>query len=321
MLLRMGRRQTYRPRGLRSWSLVVGMVAACAISIRGSEAHAQSIEPRSYSPAPVDVNFLVTGYAASQGALSFDDSVPLTDAKVETRGPVLAYARTLDLWGKLGKLDVILPFAELSGTAIYQGEPLQRQASGLADPLLRLSVVLYGAPAMTATEFRSYKQDLVVGASVQVSVPIGQYDHARAINLGANRWFVKPSIGVSKAAGRWTFEANGAVTFFSANGDFFGGNKVTRKPIYSAQGHLIYSFRSGVWASADATFYTGGRTTLNGTAADNLEQNIRAGATLALPINRRSSIKLYASTGVSARTGNNFDLFGAAWQYRWGGGL
>ena len=148
-----------------------------------------------------------------------------------------------------------------------------------------------------------------------------QYDHARAINLGANRWFVKPGIGVSKAAGRWTFEANGAVTFFSANGDFVGGNKVTRKPLYSAQGHLIYSFRSGVWASADATFYTGGRTTLNGSAADNLERNIRAGATLALPINRRSSIKLYASTGVSSRTGNNFDLFGAAWQYRWGGGL
>jgi hypothetical protein len=29
--------------------------------------------------------------------------------------------------------------------------------------------------------------------------------------------------------------------------------------------------------------------------------------------------KGYVSSGVSARTGNSFDLVGIAWQYRWGG--
>jgi hypothetical protein len=38
-------------------------------------------------------------------------------------------------------------------------------------------------------------------------------------------------------------------------------------------------------------------------------------------VDRRNSLKLYASTGVWARTGNNFDLLGASWQHRWGGGL
>jgi hypothetical protein len=38
-------------------------------------------------------------------------------------------------------------------------------------------------------------------------------------------------------------------------------------------------------------------------------------------VNARNSAKLYVSSGVSARTGNNFDLVGIAWQYRWGGGL
>jgi hypothetical protein len=33
------------------------------------------------------------------------------------------------------------------------------------------------------------------------------------------------------------------------------------------------------------------------------------------------SLKLFASTGVSARTNNNYDLFGIVVQYRWGAGL
>jgi len=45
------------------------------------------------------------------------------------------------------------------------------------------------------------------------------------------------------------------------------------------------------------------------------------GATVALPVNRRHSVKLYASSGLSVRTGSDFDIFGAAWQYRWGAGL
>jgi hypothetical protein len=87
------------------------------------------------------------------------------------------------------------------------------------------------------------------------------------------------------------------------------------------QAHAIYSFASGVWAAVDATYFTGGRTTVDGALDSNLQQNWRVGSTVALPIDRNNSIKLNVSSGVSARTGNNFDLVGVAWQYRWGGGL
>ena len=45
------------------------------------------------------------------------------------------------------------------------------------------------------------------------------------------------------------------------------------------------------------------------------------GLTVALPINRRQSLKLYYSSGVVTRTGTDFDTIGGAWQYRWGAGL
>ena len=48
---------------------------------------------------------------------------------------------------------------------------------------------------------------------------------------------------------------------------------------------------------------------------------VRTGTTLALPVDAHNSVKLNASWGVSARTGNNFELYGIAWQYRFGGGL
>jgi hypothetical protein len=154
-----------------------------------------------------------------------------------------------------------------------------------------------------------------------VSVHAGQYDNTRLINIGSNRWYFKPEIGFSKALGLWTLEAQAAVTLFTTNDDFFNGNRRAQKPLYSLQGHAIYSFPYGIWASVDGTYFAGGRTTLNGNLDANLQQNWRAGATLAFPIDRYNSIKFYGSTGLSARTGNSYDLIGIAWQFRWGGGL
>ena len=53
------------------------------------------------------------------------------------------------------------------------------------------------------------------GANLQISAPLGQYDENKLVNLGNNRWFVKPDIGISKAWGELTAELSTGV-FFSA---------------------------------------------------------------------------------------------------------
>ncbi len=284
-------------------------------------AQAQDIEPRAYSNAPIGVNFLIAGYAFTRGALATDSSVPVSNAELTSSSAVLGYARVLDLWGQSAKFDVILPQRWLSGSAEYEGEPIERVVDGLVDPKFRLSVNLLGAPALTLKEFANYQQDLIVGASLQVSAPLGQYDDRKLVNLGTNRWSFKPEIGVSKAWGAWTLELAGAVTLFTDNQDFFNGRARSQDPLYSIQGHVIHAFPAGIWASLDATYFTGGSTRVDGTPKDDRQRNWRLGGTLALPVNTRNSVKVYASSGVSARTGNNFDLLGIAWQYRWGGGL
>lgn len=299
-----------------------GAQSLAILVLAGSGAvHGQSIEPRAYSPAPVGVNFLVVAYADSRGGVAFDGASPLQNPRLHVRGPLFAYARTFDWGGRLAKLDVILPTADLDGSADYLGQPVERHIRGAGDPLVRLSVNLHGAPAMTPQEFRSFQQDLVVGASLQVSLPLGQYDPDRLVNLGTNRWAFHPELGLSKAFGRWTAELAAGGIFYTANDDYFGGHERRQDPLYVARANLIYNFRSGPWLSLDTTFFTGGETTLDGQAERNLQRNWRVGSTLAVPLNPRVSLKFSASRGVSARTGNNFDLLGVAVQYRWGGGL
>jgi hypothetical protein len=301
--------------GGRAVLLVLALAASAA------DTRAQEIEPRAYSNIPIGVNFLIAGYGYAEGGVATDPSLPLQNANLQTHTTVLAYACSLDVGGQSGKFDVILPYAWVSGTAEFAGQPREREVSGFGDPRLRFSLNLYGAPALSLKEFASYQQDTIIGASVQLSVPAGQYDVDRLVNIGTNRWFVKPELGLSKAWGSWTLELATAVTFFADNDDFLGGKRREQDPIYSVQGGLIYGFRSGIWVALNGTYFTGGRTTVDGVVGNDLQKNSRAGITVALPVNRYNSVKLYASTGVSTRTGSDFDTLGIAWQYRWGGGL
>jgi hypothetical protein len=284
-------------------------------------ASAGEIEPRSYVNTPIDINFAIAGYVYSDGGLATSNASPLQDANLKMDTGVLAYVRTFDAWGNSAKFDMIVPYSELSGSALASGQSLERNVSGLNDPRFRFSVNFYGSPALSAQEFANYQQDLLIGASIQVSAPLGQYDPDRLVNLGNNRWSVKPDIGISKALGALTLELSAGVTVFTDNDDYFGGKTQEQDEVYSTQLHVTYNFGGGVWAALSGTYDYGGRTTVNGVRQDDVLSNSRLGATLALPVDKNNSIKLYASTGMVTHTGSDYDLVGALWQYRWGNGL
>ncbi len=297
------------------------LLCVAALLFAAPCARAAELEPRAYANTPVGLNFLIAAYGYSEGGLSTNASSPIKDAHLRIHTEVLAYARALDVWGKSGKFDVILPYSQLSGTAMVNGQPAEREVSGLNDPRFRFSVNFYGAPALSMREFAGYRQDLIIGASVQVSAPVGQYDPSRLVNLGTNRWFIKPDLGISKTFGPLTLELTAGVFLFTDNKDYFGGKTLEQDPLFTTQAHVVYSFGRGVWGALDGTYDFGGRTTVNGVRSDDEQGNSRFGATLVLPVNRNHSIKLYGSTGVSTRTGSDYRLGGIAWQYRWGGGL
>jgi hypothetical protein len=296
---------------------LIGVLALVTLSL---EAYAQDLEPRAYANTPVGLNFLIGGYAYSKGTVGTDPSVPLTDTEVQLNSAVVAYVRTLDLWGRSGKIDLIIPYTWADGSAKLAGEGRTRKVSGFNDPRVRFSMLLYGAPALSFEEYRDYKPDVIIGTSFELTPPLGQYDSDKLLNIGTNRWSFKPEVGASKTFGPLTLELATGVRFYTDNNDFLNGRTLEVNPLYSVQAHLIYSLMSGIWLGLDGLYYTGGRATIDGRRGASLE-NARIGLTLALPITRYNSVKLYGSTDVYSKTGGNFDVVGVAWQLRWGGGL
>ena len=282
--------------------------------------HAQDLEPRAYSNTPTGMNFLLVGYQYSQGALLFDPSLPIEDADANVNIGLLGYVHTLAIADKSAKVGVLLPFAGLDATGYVEGVFRTRQDQGLADPAFYFTINLYGAPALSFEEFKDYEQDTIIGLAFKLTAPLGVYENDRLLNIGTNRWSFKPEIGISQALGRLTLEAAAAATLYSDNDDFDNGKIRQQDSIYSVQGHVVYSFPRNIWASVGATYYAGGRTTIDGVTRNDLQQNWRTGFTVAFPLTRQHSIKLFGSSGVSTRTGTDYDSLGIAWQYRWGGG-
>ncbi len=294
-------------------------ILLCALLV-GFTANAQDLEPRAYSNVPVGLNILVVGYGYTEGGASTDPALPIEDAELEQHSALLAYSRSFDLLGRLAKVDLIAPYSWLSGSALFAGQPVEREVDGLGDPRLRLTWNFHGAPALSLDEWMRRPDDLVVGASLQVTLPAGQYDDEKAVNLGTNRWTAKPEIGISKSWGPVALELSSAVTYFQDNRDFLGATR-EQAPLYAFQAHGVYSFLRPLWVALDGTYYSGGRTQVGGVRNDDRQSNTRVGLTVAIPLGARHSLKLYGSTGASTRVGADWDAVGIAWQVRWGAGL
>ena len=153
-----------------------------------ANARAQDAEPRAYSNTPIGLNFLISGYIHAEGKMAFDPDTAIADAKFHSNTGVVAYVRSFDVGGQSAKFDMILPASSVAAQGLLNGQPREREMSGLGDPRFRVSVNLLGAPALSAEDFASYRQDLIVGVSLQVSAPLGQYDDTKLLNLGGNRW-------------------------------------------------------------------------------------------------------------------------------------
>ncbi len=294
---------------------------ALALVLPGVSLRAQDLEPRAYTNSPVGLNFAIVGYGFAKGSVLVDPSLPLDNLRIESNICVVAYATTLNVLGKSAKFDVIVPYVTLAANGLVFGEPRSRYVTGFADPLFRFTINFIGAPALTVAQFKDYKQDFIFGASLRVTAPLGQYDSSKIVNVGTNRWSIRPELGFSKAFGPWTVEFAPAVCFFTDNGNFFGGQTRQVAPIYAAQFGVTYTVVPGGWVALNAGYYRGAQTTIDGVVKRDQQEGMRFGVTLALPLNRHYSVKLYGVTGYGGNRVHDFQAAGLALQYRWGGGF
>ncbi|HEX2831321.1 MAG TPA: transporter [Burkholderiales bacterium] len=290
---------------------------AAALAVIATRSQAQELEPRAYSASPVGTNFVVAGWTRLRGEVLTDPALPIKNVQADIDVYVAGYARTFELAGRTASAAAVLPFArgEVSGDVFDASREVHR--SGIGDARLRLALNLYGNPAMTPREFAQRPPGLVVGTSVSMVVPTGQYVPERLVNVGTHRWAFKPEVGFSYPVGNWFFEASAGAWLYTDNDNFFGGKHRSQDPLYVTQVHAGYNFRPGLWLAVNAAHNSGGRTTIDGVGSNDRQNNSRYGATLSVPFTAGWSAKLAWSKGAQIRAGGDYDVIAVALQYRW----
>jgi hypothetical protein len=299
---------------MRSDACALLCLLLCAVPLS-----AQDLDARAYARAPVKATFLIGGFSVSHGGVVTDASLPLTDVHATVETPSLGIGHSFDLFGKTAQAFAALPYSWAQASGNLVGEARQVTRAGLSDMRVRLSVLVRGAPAATLLEMAKAPRRTILGASLTVVAPTGQFFPDKLINLGTNRWSLKPEFAVSRPIrDRWLLDTYAALWVFTTNNSFYPGTLVrTQSPIGAFQAHLSYTFRPLAWAAFDATYYVGGRTTIQGVENDDRQSNSRIGATLVLPVGRRHSVKLAVSRGAIIRYGPNFSTVSVGWQTGW----
>lgn len=306
---------------LRYWCLSIALAA-----FPSQIAFAQDLAPRAYIISPIHSNAVVVSYAYFNGNLDFG-GLPITDATATANVPSLSLFHSMNFFGRTANFTAALPYGVVNFSGTVLGNETTTYRSGLLDSAWRYSVNLYGGPSMDGRQFMKWRQKILVGASIRIVAPTGQYDSTKLINLGNNRWGFRPEVGYSQRFGHWIVDAYCGGWFYTTNQKFFSQNqynpgilKQHQAPIASFEGHLSYDVKPRLWVSLDGNFWRGGATSLNGVENPASElRNSRVGGTVSIPMTRHQAVKLTYNNGAYIKYGGDFQNISVGWQYSWYG--
>ncbi len=292
-----------------------GLLLVMALFCVSTKLFAQDTEPRRWAQMPTGLNFVGLGTSYTEGDIFLDPVLLAEDVEFEMVGAGLAYIRSFGMFGKSARVDFSAPYASGRWEGLVDGVYTTTRRRGFLDPRLRLSVLLYGSPAESPQKFaKSKKSNTVVGAAVAIKLPLGDYLKDRLINLGKNRWVLRPQLGVTHTRNKWTYELTGSVFIYGDNDEFWNGNKLESDPLYAFQGHLIYTFRPGLWISASSAYGSGLQATVNGLPKDNKAANWVTALSVGVPLSRTQGLKFSWLRFRSQKdTGSDLDSLSFGW--------
>lgn len=286
----------------------------CLIS---GKSMSQELEPRLLTNIPVGANFIGVGYSYATGNALLDPSLPVEGLNAKVNTLVGSYVHAFNFFGRSAKVDVAMPWATGYWKGNYEGSDTSTYRIGIGDLRMRLSVNLIGAPALNPEDYTTYNQKTIVGVSIQIIDPIGTYYSDKVLNLGSNRWTFRPQIGVSHRAGDWLYEAYLGMWIFTQNANFYYGNRLTQKPLFTSKVHVVYSFTNGMWGGLGVGYGYGGKTAVNNEPREFNISTFRLQGAFVVPFRQQHTVKLKFESGIRLEEGPDFNAVTLAYQYRW----
>lgn len=301
-----------RVRSSHAFTNAVRKFALVVVLVLSGLSAAEDIEPRRWTPLPVGTTVVGAGVVRTAGNIAFDPVLKIEDATVEVDTTLVSVVHAFDLLGKTARFDVHLPQQHARWEGLLDGEPRTVERRGLADPRLRLSINLLGSPALRGQEFASYRSthriNTVIGAALAVTLPLGEYQKDKLLNLGQNRFAVQPQLGVVHNHGPWSYELTGSASFFTKNGHFLVNHTREQDPILLMQTHAVYSDPRGWWASISAAYDWSGKSRVDGVTKDDYREDLLYGISMGLAVSRQVSAQIaYVANRVQTKVGSDLD--------------
>ena len=196
-----------------------------------SSAMAIDIIPRDYVPAPSGTNLSGLYYVYGQyGQLNLAGIGTIKNGTgLDSNVGILRQIRYGDFGGRAWALQLIVPFGGIDGQ--IAGNRLSG-SGGVGDILISAGVSFLPHPEPTYN----------IGIVLYTSLPTGDYQPGRTLNLGANRFSLDTQIGYTQAVGdKFWFDAAIDGIFYTTNNDPGPGHRsLTQRP--AGQLQLWFSY-------------------------------------------------------------------------------
>lgn len=290
----------------------------CLAFIMGSTLSAQDLEPRRWTPLPEGTTILGITYGHHSGDVGFDPVLDIENTKVKRDFLIMSYSHFFMFSEKLMRFDVLLPFHKVEWDGLLSGESARVERTGLGDPHFRFSVNLLDKDTKVLDD-PTETVNTVVGAAIAVGVPLGEYFEDKLLNLSANRYSIRPQIGVVHTRGPWSYELTGSVFFFTDNDRFLSDSQHEQKAFYAAQAHIVRVFTPGIWGSLSGGYGQGGASKVNGISKEDEREGFIAALSFGIPLTPDQSLKcsyIWAKTQTDIETRSSTDTFTLGWSIR-----
>lgn len=188
---------------------------------------------------------------------------------------------------------ILMPFGQLEAG---RDTSALGSTSGVGDVILASPVWLVNDPAS-----RTH-----LAIAPYLFLPTGNYHHARALNLGENRWKFNLQVGFVKGlTDKWSVDLTGDVMLHGKN-DEYGTSSATleQKPLYQGQAHLRYQFTPGANVFVGMSQTWGGETQVNG--VDSHDEGRQRKVSLGGSCFIRPTTQLLVSLGRDLKVQNGF---------------
>ena len=283
--------------------------------------HAQFTDPRSYANSPVGLSQLELDYAYAKADASVDTSLVVADSRLKLNMGTLAYTRDFSMLHRLAWAKASVPLAYLSGSVA--GTNIAGSVAGPADASFELATLLKGGKALSIAEFSTYQPTTTLGVSLMVTAPTGKYDAARLLNLGSDRWSLRPEMALSLPFGRdrrWELDAYFNVAFFSDNTAYRGREILRQDPLTGVEAHISYACSSSLWASLDARYAFRGDMFVDRVDQHDPQEGVVLGSEAVWSPGSRSSVVLVFAKAIAHKNAPAYTGVVVKLTYSWGQG-